>query len=644
MIILEYLLSDNLIQVIGQTMLHSLWQGILVAGILVACWPFLRESTAANRYATFSLALLVLFGLVTSTFAYLYGVSTGGGTMSILAEPEFWSATEGQVATAVSQAAGSGIFFPILVMIWIAGMSIMSIKLILEWVYLERLKIHSAPLDSKWQLKLDQLAEQLGLPRGIQLLQSKWVNSPVTIGMFRPIVLMPIGLINGLQTDQVACILAHELAHIRRHDFLVNILQSIVETILFFNPMVWWLSRLIREERELCCDDIAAGVTGDKRQLAYTLAKLEEWRMEVPSLALGFNSQPNKAIDRIRRLIGQSGHTKVVTKGWTSMVLLMAMITLVAFRPTEESPSSELTEGVEYIDSELVLELEEQAMRDYELSKKKAEAALLAEEFRKAENTMLELALQKERQALLEALAATDTIPPKTRKELEVKERKLQEELERLALKMENSPERKEMEALAREYDMLHRKVEEQWREKHAQIEKQYHELERKYMVELQAKERVLHESAEMKQLEQLHREFEKKAHAMEQEMKEKGNLEEDEKLQKAYQQQMVDLHNAYQEQEQELQLKVQSQMVEIQKIHQQFQEEGVMQEMQKIQEAQQIEFQKLNNELGQKAELRLAELQTKLQLEYQLKMEKLSLELEQVRRQLHRQRQYREE
>ncbi|MBX2875867.1 MAG: M48 family metalloprotease [Saprospiraceae bacterium] len=640
MTILEYLLSDTLIQVIGQTMLHSLWQGILVAGILVACWPFLRKSTAANRYATFSVALLFLFGLVMSTFAYLYGAATGSGSMSILTDTAFFAATEGQRGVIVGQDASSGIFFPLLVTIWVAGISIMSIKLILEWVYLERLKIHSTPLDSTWQTKLDQLAEQLGLPKGIQLLQSKWVNSPVTIGMFRPIVLMPIGLVNGLHADQVACILAHELAHIRRHDFLVNILQSIVETLLFFNPMVWWLSRLIREERELCCDDIAAGVTGDKKQLAYTLAKLEEWRMEVPSLALGFNSKPNKAIERIRRLIGQEGHTKVVTKGWTSMVMLMALVTLLAFRPTD---ALESTEVVAEMDPVLSYHEEIRAVQEAALAQRAA-ASIVEEQLGQAEGALLELKLQEEREALLEAVVKADTIPPKTIKELEVKEKKLIEQLRSLKMALENSPERKEMEQLRTEYEVLHHKMEVQWHEKQAHLEKKYQEVESKYMEELREKERSLQKSPEMRQLEQLHREYEKKMIAMELKMKEKGNFEEDEKLQKEFQMQMIDLQNAFQERQQKLQQKVQTEMEEIQKIHQQFQGEEVMQEMQKIREAQQIEFQKLNNELGQKAHLRLAELQAKLQLEYQIKLQKLSLELEQVQRQLELQKHYREE
>ena len=644
MTILEYLLSDSLIQVIGQTMLHSLWQGILIAGILVICWPFLKESTAANRYALFSLALLSLFGVVMATFAYLYGKAAGSALdMSGVSELGLLPLAGGQAFYEGSQAAGSGTFFSVLVLVWVVGISVMSIKLILEWVYLERLKIHSIPLDNSWQMQLDEIADQLGLQQGIQLLQSKWVSSPVTIGMFRPIVLMPIGLVNGLNTEQVACILAHELAHIRRHDFLVNILQSVVETILFFNPMVWWLSRHIRAERELCCDDIAVGVTGDKRQLAYTLAKLEEWRMEVPSLALGFNSNPNKAIGRIRRLIGQEGHTKVITKGWTSVVLLTALITLFAFRPVDNVTVTE--EGVFSHGEDPMITFHEELRQaqELELSARAAEG-LLEEQLADAESALLELQLERERRALLETVTKMDTIPPKDKEALKLKEQALLREMEELEVAMKNSPEHKEIEKLMKEYDVMHQKMEEQWHTKQLHIEKQALELEKEYISQLREKEKLLHASPEMKELEELHRAYEKKAKALEEEMRKKGDLKKDEALQKEFEMQMHDLHNAFQVKEQEVQRKVQSQMEELQKIHRQFQEEDVMKELKQIQEQQQKEFQKINNEMGQKADLRMAELQAKLQLNYQIKMEKLARELQLIQIELEKQRRYREE
>ncbi len=126
--------------------------------------------------------------------------------------------------------------------------------------------------------------------------------------------------------------------------------------------------------------------------------------------------------------------------------------------------------------------------------------------------------------------------------------------------------------------------------------------------------------------------------------MREKGDFKKDEALQKEFEMQMHDLHNAFQAKEQEVQRKVQGQMEELQKIHRQFQEEDVMKELKQIQEQQQKEFQKINNEMGQKADLRMAELQAKLQLNYQIKMEKLARELQLIQIELEKQRRYREE
>lgn len=641
MTILEYLLSDSLVQVIGQTMLHSLWQGILVAGLLVLGWPFLRESTAANRYAIFTTALLVLFGMIVSTFAYLYGVTAGSAVeIGSIVGTDLSYLTGVEMGQINGQPTSGGLFFPLLVMVWIVGISVMSIRLILEWVYLERLRIHALPLDESWQLELDKLANKLGLQEGIRLVQSKWVDNPVTIGMFRPMVLMPIGLVNGLSTEQVACILAHELAHIRRHDFLVNILQSIVETLLFFNPMVWWLSRHIREERELCCDDIAVGLTGDKRQLAYTLAKLEEWRMEVPSLALGFNSSPNKAIARIRRLIGQEGHAKVMTKGWTSIALLTALITLVAFRPSDHFEGMEGSLSSLAVDPVIAFHEDQRQDQEWRLSEMAEEAAREAEQAR----WQAELIRLQQEEYKLQKFGQRDTVPPATQKELELREKALIEEMRALEQALRNSPEQKEMEALAREYDIVHQKMEAEWKEKYVGVEKKLREVEKVYLDELREKEQLLHASAEMKQLEDLHREYEMKMHALREEVEKKGDLKQDEKLQRELQLRMMDLREAYQEKEELLREKVQEQMEEIQKIHQQFQETEVMQEMQTIQEQQQREFQQMNNQLSEKTHQRLEELQSNIQQKYHYRMEELARQLEKVHYQLEKSRRYREE
>ena len=109
---------------------------------------------------------------------------------------------------------------------------------------------------------LERVSQRLGLRRATQILQSTLVQVPVVAGYFRPVILVPMSVISGLPASQLEAILAHELAHIRRHDYLVNLLQTLVETVFFYHPGVWWLSRQIRNERENCCDDLAVAVVG----------------------------------------------------------------------------------------------------------------------------------------------------------------------------------------------------------------------------------------------------------------------------------------------------------------------------------------------------------------------------------------------
>src|SRR6185295_5988417 len=130
------------------------------------------------------------------------------------------------------------------------------------------------------------------------------VQAPTVVGWLRPVVLVPVGALAGLPADQVEALLLHELAHIRRHDYLVNILQSVAEALLFYHPAVWWVSGHIRTERELCCDDAAVSASGDALTYARALAQLESYRPAHLSSAVAANG--GRLAGRIARLLGQS--------------------------------------------------------------------------------------------------------------------------------------------------------------------------------------------------------------------------------------------------------------------------------------------------------------------------------------------------
>ena len=129
-----------------------------------------------------------------------------------------------------------------------------------------------------WQERLDRLARALRLSRPVALLESCLAEVPVVIGYVRPVILMPVGLLAGLPAGQVESILLHELAHIRRHDYLVNLLQTSVEGLLFYHPAVWWISGVIRAERENCCDDL---VVATRATRMHTPRRWPHWNKTV---------------------------------------------------------------------------------------------------------------------------------------------------------------------------------------------------------------------------------------------------------------------------------------------------------------------------------------------------------------------------
>lgn len=159
----------------------------------------------------------------------------------------------------------------------------------------------TSQLSVEWQERLLALKKRMGISRNVGIAQSVQVDTPLVIGYFKPIILLPIGLINGLTTNQVEAILAHELAHVGRRDFLINVLLTGLEIVLFYHPVYWWLMARINEEREKCCDDVAVATCGNPRVYARTLLSVEEYRQS-GGLALAFAGKGGQLQDRIHRI------------------------------------------------------------------------------------------------------------------------------------------------------------------------------------------------------------------------------------------------------------------------------------------------------------------------------------------------------
>jgi beta-lactamase regulating signal transducer with metallopeptidase domain len=259
---------------LGWTLLHFLWQGILVAALFALVRALAGDRISARgRYVVACASLFAMTVAPALTYWWL-GDSAPAARIGGAAD---WGAPQVSPGAAYSpvndpwQQA-----MPAIVMAWFAGAALCSLRLFMGFISAAALRRSChALVPSQWQQTLDRLIERMDVSRSVRLLVSDHLRSPSVIGWIRPVILAPAGMLCGLAPEQVEALLAHELAHIRRHDYLVNVLQGIAESLLFYHPAVWWISNQIRAEREHCCDDLAVAASGDVLVYARALAELE---------------------------------------------------------------------------------------------------------------------------------------------------------------------------------------------------------------------------------------------------------------------------------------------------------------------------------------------------------------------------------
>ena len=313
------------------TLLHFIWQGTLLAAIYALARLAAGSVTARARYAMACAALLAMALSPAATYWWLArsGIAASPAPALTPLNPQ-------AVAAAFPYAADPWqASLPWIVMAWFAGVTACSVRLAAGWISAVRLRSsHNRPPSAEWQHALQHLIERMRVGRPVRLLVSDRVESLSVIGWLRPVILAPLGLLTGLTPDHVEALLAHELAHVRRHDYLVNLLQGIAESLLFYHPAVWWLSGQIRAEREHCCDDLAVAASGDVLTYARALAELESARPAHFKAALAAND--GSLVRRIRRLIDPAAHAPSRPgAAWVLSVLLLVAIGGVAMRAAQ---------------------------------------------------------------------------------------------------------------------------------------------------------------------------------------------------------------------------------------------------------------------------------------------------------------------
>ncbi len=359
------LVSTPTVDLLGWTLLHFVWQGALVAALLAGALWALRRHAPQVRYAVSLAALGGLLALPVATGALLSKTAGSERPDAALAVAEAPAADESiatppgtAIQTAETDAGTSWVgrvrawFRPALpgaVLGWSLGVLLFAARWAGGAWRVRRLRGTSDPAPTEWRDRLAALANRVGVDRPVALRRSARVEGPMVTGWWRPVVLVPAGLLSGLPPNQVEALLLHELAHIRRHDVLVGHLQALVETLLFFHPATWWVSGRVRAAREACCDDLAAEHGRDRTVVARALAALAERVAGEPARAWAPAASDGSLLGRVRRLLtppsGPPAHTQRLSM--VAAVLLVAGVSLGLAACASQQSTTEAEPGKE---------------------------------------------------------------------------------------------------------------------------------------------------------------------------------------------------------------------------------------------------------------------------------------------------------
>ncbi|HEY6349656.1 MAG TPA: M56 family metallopeptidase [Candidatus Angelobacter sp.] len=301
MTIFGIFMSPAVVQSLGATLLHFIWQGTALAALLAAALSVCRKSSV--RYfisvitAVAMLAVPVITFLVVMDREPVRPFTSPVPSALVLANPASApSAVSATLETAPVER------FKWLVEAWLVGIVLFSFRMIAGLIAVQHLRfIQSKSLDPQLHEKCLLLQRRLGINRLIRYCKCHRIDVPSVIGWFRPVVLLPLMALTELSELQLEAVIVHELVHIRRLDAFVNLFQVMVESLLFYHPAVWWVSGRIRAEREHCCDEAVIAVVSDAVQYARALTLMEECR-SAPTLAMAANRGPLFA--RVMRLLG----------------------------------------------------------------------------------------------------------------------------------------------------------------------------------------------------------------------------------------------------------------------------------------------------------------------------------------------------
>ena len=323
----------NDLSLIGEVILHTLWQGAIVG---LSFWIgnlFLGKNNPTARYRLGGFHLLWLSGWAVFTlWTKLPGTNTFPPSFGPTVDLEGMQFLLTQLSGSESQTIPwHHEISPWLGYLWLLGVLCMSVRLMGGFWYISRLRKTSLPPPSPgWQDLSDQVSATLRVACQVRVRLSQSISQPMTIGIFKPWILLPVEMVTGLSESDLNMIFAHELAHIKRYDYLTNLIQHLLEITFFFHPVVWLISRDMRRTREACCDDMAVRVTGDAIRYAQTLTRLQRQFVSTSTLLpMTYLASPGTLRLRVERLFA----TRTSSSPWLSIPLIILAAVLLIFHP-----------------------------------------------------------------------------------------------------------------------------------------------------------------------------------------------------------------------------------------------------------------------------------------------------------------------
>lgn len=324
-------INNQILEVLGLSLVHSLWQGAALLFLVLLTLVSLRNRRAKTRYSVILFGILALPCLLALNLNYFWPdpvVDNSAAIESVALTNSLNLPTDFQQVSINPQSSSTVLWLKehasTIAMLWFIGMALFLMKVIGSFVWMKRLTNRALPMKGEAiNTLLERAKAVLGISKKIQLKSSSWIKSPVILGIIRPTILFPIGLIEGLSVEEVEAILYHELAHLKRNDFVINIIINVLQIIFFYHPAYWWLKSQLDNEREYATDELALQYSEKKLPMIKALAKVQAFSMNQPALAFAGNSK-NQVLKRINIMMNSKQQPNWLSAIFTIAILLVA--------------------------------------------------------------------------------------------------------------------------------------------------------------------------------------------------------------------------------------------------------------------------------------------------------------------------------